>query len=415
VILLPPALVRRNLGRPGSGAGVPATVNALRPFARINPGNPGEVGHAWPDAPITISSGGTYTGLRIKATGTGRCVNITTSAQVTLVDCDFWGESGAAVWDNNANAKLDILNCRFFGSAGPINTRMGRTVDFQFGERFVFQHNSVQGFSSVFVGDFSVGCLLDIRYNVFIANDARLSDGSGGFQNNRGSAPWAQAFQISAGGANMRSPHANSQFAWNECWNPFDECWVEDTINFYNVTGISAAQPLVVEHNLCSRASLTPSNSADSYSGGGIIVDSANMSAAPVVPEHIIFRHNTVVETDNYGIAIATGRNNSILNNTILRTGFNDAGQALVTRDTGVYVRNNESVPNFGGHKVENNDLGWMRSNGTQNHLSGTANSYTDINNTKRSSCSKTDVDNAISAYRQARIAAGIATPGATR
>lgn len=371
-------------------------------------------GLSWPDSPVTITSGGTYTGLRIKAEDGQNCVTVQTNQEVILRDCDFYGSNKELVYARYGGCRLVIENCRFFGRP-PLTSgvRMNRAVDFQFGPKFHFRNNTVQRTQGVYLGTYTTGIDVDIRFNQFRAMDGRASDGAGGFLNSSDTWFRCQAVQMN-GATSMRTVAPGSIVAWNEAWNPFDEAWGEDMFSFYNTSG-TEENPFVIEHNLVSRAARVPSTTTSQYSGGGIIVDGGSNNAG----EYLHIRSNTILESANYGIAIAGGAHNTIEDNLILRTGFNDEGEALANWDNGIYVRDYSStdVARWGNHSVINNDVGWQMANGSFRNLSvGDAGfNLTNTGNTLRSAeVTKEDINAAVLAYRTARQAAGF-TVGASR
>ncbi|MBB5366207.1 hypothetical protein HNQ08_005336, partial [Deinococcus humi] len=92
-----------------------------------------------------------------------------------------------------------------------------------------------------------------------------------------------------------------------------------------------------------------------SYSGGGIMMGDGCGSG------YTEATNNTVLETSNYGIAVAGGHHQSVKGNTILALGKLSDGTLLdADSDAGFYLRNYCSTPNDTSTVVaEGNTVGW--------------------------------------------------------
>lgn len=144
---------------------------------------------------------------------------------------------------------------------------------------------------------------------------------------------WTQAVQLS--GMTVRGP-INFRVAWNRTKQIYGDSQVEDTVNTYGASA-TASNRAYIEDNLIDSA--YPVGPDIPYSGGGLLV-------ADEGGEYWTIRRNTILETINYGAAVAGGNFNTIEDNIILGTGLSPLGEILDREnggykgDAGVYIRN---------------------------------------------------------------------------
>lgn len=173
----------------------------------------------------------------------------------------------------------------------------------------------------------------------------------------------------------------------------------EDIVNLFGVGG-SDGNPAMVRRNLIHGAYPMPLD-WNNYSGGGLMAGDGQGS-------YIIREHNVVLNTTNYGIAIAGGQNSIIRDNRVLRTGFaGDDETALVNRDMGIYVVDYSSTPSFTGHVVEDNYIAWQMANGSFQNLNIASGAGTESGNTlvTTGDITQAEIEAEVIAFREAAIA----------
>jgi len=141
---------------------------------------------------------------------------------------------------------------------------------------------------------------------------------------------------------------------------PF-ESHVEDVISLYNARG-TREEPILVSNNKLFGA--YPSDPVhDGYSGGGIIIDGDDRVSAEMSSAHIVIEKNDIISTTNYGIAIASGHDNSVRNNRIVSSGLLNDGRPIKAQNVGIYIWNINRQPQsvFFNNSAFRNDVFWMK------------------------------------------------------
>lgn len=196
-----------------------------------------------------------------------------------------------------------------------------------------------------------------IDYNSFddVAGGALINGGTNNivFDHNyatriRGPFPRGQLVQFSAiiGSGHRISCNVSEQTA------PGYGNGVEDHINMYKSSG-TAESPILIKYNKIR-------GGGPSQSGGGVLAGDESGS-------HITIDSNILVNPGQYGIGIAGGRGNRILNNKI----YSDA---FPWTNVGLYVWNQYTPASF-GHEVSGNRVNWTNRDGRQNNWENPGNS----------------------------------------
>ena len=301
-------------------------------------------------APITIKSGGRYSGRWESLDPTVPAVTIETDEQVTIEDSVVTGPGNLIVATGGKNGlHLLIQNVIGIGVDPSIPDKArGSFLTASAGNSIDVNHCSMQGVSfGVFLQD-STPTYLNISNNIATDMDDRASDGNGGSLLYRPSlGHFVQIGRVKA--------ISTATIAWNEVINTPGKASVEDIINIYNSSGSSAATPLQIHDNYLQGA-FSAGNS--NYTGGGIITDSGSNDPQQA-DSFVDIYNNQVVQTANYGITIASGHDIKVRNNRVVSCGKDKSGNWLATTwgngyalwngyDTNQYY-NNEIIANTGG------------------------------------------------------------------
>jgi hypothetical protein len=301
-------------------------------------------------APITIKTGGRYSGRWESLDPTVPAVTIKTDEQVTIEDSVVTGPGNLIVADGGKiGLHLLIQNVIGIGEDPRIpNMARGSFLTASAGNSIDVNHCSMHGVSfGVFLRD-STTTYLNISNNIASDMDDRASDGNGGSLLYR---PRLGHF-VQIGGVKAISA---ATIAWNEVINTPGKASVEDIINIYNSSGESAANPLQIHDNYLQGAF---SSGNSNYTGGGIITDGG--SNDPQQADGFVdIYNNQVVQTANYGIGINSGHDIKVWNNRVVSCGKDKSGNWLATTwgngyslwngyDTNQYY-NNEIIANTGG------------------------------------------------------------------
>jgi hypothetical protein len=225
---------------------------------------------------LTITSGGTYT-------GNFSSIKVRTTNTVIIEDSIINNPSGPAI-----------------DSIGSVNLVVRRTLA-KSGNSDWFVH--CDGFS-----------------NVVIQNNSTISKTDGVLLENGVNGASAKVLQntftdivgpYEHGNAVMLASSHNIGYAeigYNRIINAKGISQTEDNINIYDTTG-NSTYPIWIHDNLVWGA-YPPNPTSSDFSGGGIIADyKANF---------VKMERNVVLNTTNYGMQIAAGHDNSMVNNTVV-------------------------------------------------------------------------------------------------
>ncbi len=298
--------------------------------------------------PLVITKGGTYSGEYVSNDPSVPVIQIKTSEPVILENCTLRGR-GHLINASWSWANLTVRNCKGYGLNPNDRARFpGRFLSAEGITSLLIENNLMEKTAGIYVntwkGNTGLPVTIAIRNNLARDIEGRYSDGNGGFQDKFSIVQFVQL-------NNMRDLHG-AEIAWNRVENTARQSHVEDVINIHNSNGL-AGSPIRIHNNLINGAFAGRPDA--SYSGGGIMLgdgcDSAYTEAV----------NNTVLETSNYGIAVAGGHHQSIRGNTILGLGKLSDGTLLdAESDSGFYLRNYCQTPNDTSTVIaEGNTVGW--------------------------------------------------------
>lgn len=126
----------------------------------------------------------------------------------------------------------------------------------------------------------------------------------------------------------------------------------EDHINMYRSSG-TAASPILIKNNKIR-------GGGPSQSGGGLL-------AGDEASSYITIDSNILINPGQYGVGIAGGHNNRLINNKVFSTSF-------AWTNVGAYVWN-QYAPSSYGHEVSGNRINWINRDGRQNSFEDGKNS----------------------------------------
>jgi hypothetical protein len=130
---------------------------------------------------------------------------------------------------------------------------------------------------------------------------------------------------------------------------------VEDNISIFE-SGGSAGSHLEIHDNFIDGG--YPADPTDSdYSGGGIMLGDGDASIEP--DGYVDADNNQVLNTTNYGIAIAADSNDTILGNRVISTGTLPDGTPLPADNVGIYIWQ-DNPGSFSNNVSKNNVIGWQ-------------------------------------------------------
>jgi hypothetical protein len=271
--------------------------------------------------PITITSGGTYSGDWSSDDPSTAAVTIATDEAVVLEDSTLTSrgplirvEGIAAGAGTTAGAHVTIDNVTAT-ALDPEVAGLQRGA-FVLGANIVslvVRNCTVTGASfGVYAADSTVSTL-EVLNNLALNLEDRASDGQGGLLAAR---PDPGHFVILS---RIVAPEG-AEIGWNKIVQTMGQSSVEDVINIYRSQGAPGA-PIQVHDNYIEGNSSpsAPSN----YTGAGIIADGG--TAAPVTA-YALFENNDVVHTAGSGIVIANGHDVTASGNRIVSCGQDASG-----------------------------------------------------------------------------------------
>ena len=267
--------------------------------------------------PITISTGGTYTGNWQSLTYTIPAVRITTSSPVTITNSNIQG-TGDLIYSSGNNVNLTVTNTNGYGmNPGVAGQSPGRFVYAYGFSNVVIQNCHTEHVSySAWIEKYTGSGTITITNNSFLNTDGRISSGSGWRTGNTFNTDWhfSHAIQI------LNSPSVpGGSIAWNQVINQPGDSRVEDNISMYRSGGTSGSHFLIHDNYVQGAYNIDPTNSTGNnftYSGGGIILgDGPASDTAANASAFNEGYNNIVVSQCDYGMAIEAGHDNVLHDN----------------------------------------------------------------------------------------------------
>ena len=303
-----------------------------------------------PSGPITITKGGSYTGIWTSDDPKTPAVHILTDQPVTLHDAVITGRGDLIDIDGTGegvNVKVENVTGRAL-DPGVAGMQRGSFVSAQHVASLRVEHCSMVGVSFGVKVLSSTPSALVISKNRADQLEDRASDGKGGLLATRPNlGHFVYLYQVVA-------PHG-AEIGWNEMVNTIGESSVEDVINVYKSQGTPAAPIRVFNNYLEGYSSTTTA----SYTGTGVIADGDGN--APVTA-FLNVNGNVMVHVAGSGIEVAAGNHILVRRNHVVSCGMNPQGSWFAMPFVNaVVVWNYYGAPQFGDITVEHTKGGMVR------------------------------------------------------
>jgi chitinase len=261
--------------------------------------------------PLTITTGGTYTGA-YRSTNSEPGIRVITSQPVIIKNCIIQGPSDA-IQSLDQNANITVQNC-YIESSNPniTNTKKGFAFNVGNFRRLIINRNTFVNSPGIRAFNFGAGLayrgqVLRVQYNYFRNIDGRLSDGLGSYLNilDLRSAGSAVGLNALSG--------ADVEISWNQVINIPRQSSQEDLISTY-ASGGTLATPIKI-HNNYLQGDYSPNPSVASDFSGVMV----NIGDDPnLLTGWVNVYDNQIVSFQNAGIALYGGSNNKVYNNRLV-------------------------------------------------------------------------------------------------
>jgi hypothetical protein len=264
--------------------------------------------------PITISSGGTYSGNWNSDDPKTPAVTITTGDPVTIQDSILTGR-GPLIVISGPVAGAHVIIENVTGTAldpGVAGLERGVFVSAAGINSLVVRNCTMTGVSFGVIVNGATVSTFQILNNLAFNLEDRASDGQGGLLATR---PYLGHFVILS---NLVAPQG-VEIGWNKVVQTIGQSSVEDVFNIYRSQGVPGA-PIWVHDNYMEGNS---SPSSPYYSGTGIITDGGQTGN---VPAFALIENNDVVHTAGSGIALDNGHDIAAVGNRIVSCGQDASG-----------------------------------------------------------------------------------------
>ncbi len=268
-------------------------------------------------APITITSGGTYSGNWVSSDPSLPAVTIKTDAPVVLQDSVLSGRgtliriTGVAT---GANVTIQNVTATAL-DPGVSGSQRGAFINASSIASLVVRNCSITGASFGVKLSGSQPSTLQIVNNSVTDLEDRASDGRGGFLPSR---PALGHFVL----LDNVTTASGAEIAWNRIVQSIGNTSVEDVINLYNSQG-SAAHPISVHDNYMEGAS-SPVFTTH-YTGTALITDGPTADGKQPTA-YVVFENNQVVATAGTGVGIAAGHDIQAIGNRVVSCGVTSSG-----------------------------------------------------------------------------------------
>lgn len=301
--------------------------------------------------PQLITKGGTYRAKWVSDDPKVPAVTVATSEPVTI-EGQTQTNGADHIQSSWKGCNLQVRNVTATAVTPNIaGVFAGRFVKVEGFQSLYVHHNDFSGTSGIYGYQWNgklhpSGRTVLVQHNRARNIDGRRADGLGGYSNDFYRVQFIQLNGV------KNLPYGD--ISWNQIVNDPRACYPEDVVNMHSTTGVANSW-LAIHHNLIFGA--YAANPAASYSGGGIMLGDGG-------GRYQIAYDNTVLETSNYGIAIADGSDLAIIRNTVLGTGKLPDGTILdADPDAGIYARDYvPATPDDGRTRIiQENTVGWGR------------------------------------------------------
>ncbi len=274
------------------------------------------------DPPITITTGGTYTGNWRSTDPETAAITIDTTEPVVIDGANILA-AGDGINAPSGAYDLTIRNVNAMATyTNQSGLRKGNFVNAGNFQSLTVEHtwsaNFGDGIRALnFVPDPPANQMLMVRFNEMRNLDGRLSDGAGGYDTTR----WEGANAV---GMNTLSPVV-AEIAWNEVINRPGESSVEDLISTYASSG-TATQPILIHNNYLQGGYPPDVTAFAPFTGCSIQIGDDPTRADR---GHTQAYDNQIVSFSNCGIGITSGHDQQAFRNRIISARVSPEGVPL--------------------------------------------------------------------------------------
>ena len=291
-----------------------------------------------PAGPITITSGGTYSGTWSSSDPKTPAVTILTDAPVTIQDSVISGK-GTLISLAGVKTGANVTVQNVTGTAldpGVSGMQRGAFLTATNVTSLVVKNCTIHGASFGIKVAGASPTTLTISNN--LANDLedRASDGQGGFLASR---PGLGHFII----LNHVTAAAGAEIAWNQDVQTIGNSSTEDVINIFNSQG-SQGHPISVHDNYMEGSS-SPVTTGH-YTGTALITDGPTTNGAQPTA-FVVFQANEIVATAGTAVGIAGGHDISATANRVVSCGMTSAGNWYAWGANAIVIWNYYSSTQF--------------------------------------------------------------------
>jgi hypothetical protein len=281
-------------------------------------------------APITIVSGGTYSGNWVSSDPKSPAITIATSEPVVIQNSTLISKADLIVVKaGGSGANLVVRNVKGIAiDPGVAGKQRGKFLYAYNAKSITVTHCTMTGVSYGVYIDASTLTGLSISNNVANNMEDRASDGKGGLAMQR---PSLGHFVIIGHSVAVNG----GDISWNQVINTPGRSSVEDVINLFLSHGRSKDNVIWIHDNYL-QGMFSPANTSDNYTGSGIMMDGAS-DDLQTATGYVTISNNQIVHTANAGIGINAGHDISATNNRIVSCGKDSSG-AWIATTSGVAV-----------------------------------------------------------------------------
>jgi hypothetical protein len=352
----------------------PLYVEPADPFTGITWAAPVIINAAWVAANATLENGRYWIrghSWRSLITNTNAC-DVQTAQPLGFEQCNMMGVygqgTGVGIFGSTTGHLVDLVvqDCSFYGPKTNLTTGQaaGRPV-FGYWKRLIWRNNNFFNCGGLgandWRGDNAGEPSFYYGYNRFTNIDSRTRDTSTATGYKRGHQEGVDYHFVQMVQLGRVQGISGAVIEHNRATFEQDNGFVEDNVNLNASSGVPGS-PISVRFNLIDGAG--SNEYAQQYAGGGIALGDGGGRYQEATD-------NTVLETANYAVATAGGRDQLIARNTIIGMGYKDDGVSALDADSdaGLFARDyNETIGpdkprDPASIRIIQNTIGWWIDN----------------------------------------------------
>ena len=300
--------------------------------------------------PLTITTGGTYSGNWLSTDANVATITVNTTQPVIIENSTVKGKNHLIRVPFGVAANLTVRNVHGIGlNPNVVNKVPGRFVHADTFNNLVIEHNEFEDTAGIYAHNFQGSGSLKIRYNKASNIIGAYSNGAGGWKTGSSDNNFVQFAQL-----NDVHDIVGADISWNQVINEPGNSRVEDIINIFDSSGTSSSYIDIHDNYLQGSYPISPTT--QSHSGSAIMLGDGE-------GHYQRAKNNQAVNVSNVGIAIAGGANNILDGNRIVSSGKLANGDIIFGANVGMYVWNFAGSANFDNNDAINNTIGYVRFN----------------------------------------------------